>query len=88
MKHNKVRTAVSLILVGMYVAGLAALFMKRARLGVGLWVASTLGGIALLYWVREMNRRAEDAAKIARGEPYGEPEAPAVPTAPKEDDAR
>ena len=60
---RKVRIAVSLILVGLYAAGLVCMFTNAFRTGLILWVVSTLGGIGLLYWIRTMEQRAEDAKK-------------------------
>lgn len=57
------RAAVSLILVALYAAGLVCMFTNAFRTGVILWVVSTLGGIGLLYWIRTMEQRAEDARK-------------------------
>lgn len=90
MKRNAFRTALSLTLIALYAAGLAAMFMGNVSMGLMLWVVSTLGGIGLLFWIREMNKRAADAEKIARGMPYGEPDdptAPVNPVAPKEGEA-
>ena len=80
--NRKIRAGLSLILVGLYAAGLIAMLIGQFRLGLILWVISTLGGIGLLYWIREMNRRAEDAEKIAKGMPYGEPDDPTAPVNP------
>jgi NADH:ubiquinone oxidoreductase subunit 6 (subunit J) len=91
MAKNIARTALSLLIVALYVAGLFAMFAKNVRLGIDLWVISTLGGIGLLYWIHVMKKRAEDADKIARGMPYGDPDDPAAPVnpvVPKENDGR
>ena len=91
MNKSFIRTALSLLIVAMYIAGLVAMFMKNARLGGDLWVISTLGGIGILYWNHVMKKRAEDAEKIAKGMPYGEPDDPTVPlepVAPRENDDR
>lgn len=88
MNEKTIRVALSLILVGMYVAGLVALFMQNTVLGVNLWVISTAGSLGLLYWIHVMKRREEDAEKIAKGMPYGEPDdpdAPVNPVVPPED---
>lgn len=77
-----VRVALSLILVGLYIAGLIAMIAFSFQLGLYLWIISTVGGLGLLYWIRTMDRRAEDAQKIARGMPYGEPDDPAAPVTP------
>ncbi len=60
---RKLRAAASLILIGLYAAGLVCMFANAFQTGLILWVISTLGGIGLLYWIRTMERRAEDAAK-------------------------
>ena len=91
MNRSFIRTALSLLIVALYVAGLVAMFMGNARLGIDLWVVSTLGGIGLLYWIHVMKKRAEDAEKIAKGMPYGDPDDPAAPVnpvAPGENDDR
>ena len=82
MNRNIVRTALSLIIIALYVAGIVAMMAGNARLGIDLWVVSTLGGIGLLYWIHVMKKRAEDAEKIARGMPYGDPDDPAAPVNP------
>ena len=80
--NKKIRAGLSLILVALYAVGLIAMLAGQFRLGLILWVISTLGGIGLLYWIREMNKRAEDAEKIAKGMPYGEPDDPTAPVNP------
>ena len=90
MNRSYIRTALSLLIVALYAAGLVAMFMGNARLGGDLWVISTLAGIALLYWIHVMKKRAEDAEKIAKGMPYGDPDDPAAPVnpvVPRENDA-
>ena len=82
MKRSALRTSLSLIIVGLYLAGLIAMFAQNLQLGLWLWVISTAAGIGLLYWIRVMNKRAEDAEKIAKGMPYGEPDDPATPVNP------
>ena len=82
MKRNRVRAALSLLLVGLYAAGLIAMLLGHFMPGLYLWAISTLGGIALLYWIHVMKKRAEDAEKIAKGMPYGEPDDPDTPVNP------
>lgn len=82
MNRSFIRTALSLLIVALYVAGLVAMFMGNARLGIDLWVVSTLGGIGLLYWIHVMKKRAEDADRIPKGMPYGDPDDPAAPVNP------
>ena len=65
---RRVRAVVALVLVALYAIGLVAMLTSRVRLALILWVVSTLGGIGLLYWIRKMNERREDAEKTARGE--------------------
>ena len=82
------RAALSVLLIAMYVAGLIAMFAGAFRLGLYLWVFSTVAGIGLLYWIRTMNKREEDAGKIAKGMPYGEPDDPVAgvnPAVPEEE---
>lgn len=90
MNRNNIRVALSLLLVAMYIAGLVALFMKKTLIGVNLWVISLVGSLGLLYWIHIMKKREEDAEKIAKGMPYGDPDdpnAPLNPVVPPEDEA-
>ena len=90
MKSGIARTVLSLAIVALYIAGLVMMFMQRVQPALWLWVISTAGGVGLLYYIRVMNKRAEDAEKIARGMPYGEPDdptAPQTPVAPTSTDA-
>ena len=57
------RTAVALILVALYAAGLVAMLCAQVRLAAILWVVSTLGGIGLLYWLKVQRERQEADAK-------------------------
>lgn len=89
MNNKTIRAALSIVITALYIAGLVAMCMGNARLGGDLWVISTLAGIALLYWIHVMKKRAEDAEKIAKGMPYGDPDdptAPVNPVVPKETD--
>ena len=60
---RKVRAIVALALVALYVLGLVAMLTSRVQLALILWVVSTLGGIGLLYWMRTVTRRKEEAEK-------------------------
>ena len=57
-----VRTAVALILVAMYAAGLVAMLASQVRLALILWVVSTLGGIGMLYWLHTVKKRSDASA--------------------------
>ena len=90
MNQRTLRTALSVALILMYIGGLLALVLGRSELGVNLWVISLVGSLGLLYWNHVMKRRAEEAERIAKGMPYGEPDdpdAPVTPVAPTEDEA-
>ena len=89
MNQRTLRTALSVALILMYIGGLLALVLGRSELGVNLWVISLVGSLGLLYWNHVMKRRAEEAERIAKGMPYGEPDdpdAPVAPVAPPEDE--
>lgn len=60
---RKLRAAVALTLVALYIAGLALMLAGQVRLASILWVVSTLGGIGLLYWMHTVTKRKEEAAK-------------------------
>lgn len=65
---RKLRAVAALILVALYVLGLVAMLTGRVQLALILWVVSTLGGIGLLYWMRTVTRRKEEAEKAASGD--------------------
>jgi len=60
---RKLRAIAALVLVTLYVLGLVAMLTGRVQLALILWVVSTLGGIGLLYWMRTVTRRREEAEK-------------------------
>ena len=65
---HRLRAIAALILVLLYILGLVAMLTGRVQLALILWVVSTLGGIGLLYWMRTVTRRKEEAEKAARGD--------------------
>ena len=65
---HRLRAIAALILVALYILGLVAMLTSRVQLALILWVVSTLGGIGLLYWMRTVTRRKEEAEKAAQGE--------------------
>lgn len=60
---RKLRSITALVLVGLYIAGLALMLAGQVRLASILWVVSTLGGAGLLYWMHTVTKRREEAAK-------------------------
>ena len=70
---RRLRAIAALALVALYVLGLVAMMTGRVQLALILWVVSTLGGIGLLYWMRTVTKRKEEAEKAVQGEkPSGE----------------
>ncbi|MBR2798536.1 MAG: hypothetical protein IKE17_12440 [Clostridia bacterium] len=65
---HRLRAIAALILVALYILGLVAMLTSRVQLALILWVVSTLGGIGLLYWMRTVTKRKEEAEKAAQGE--------------------
>ena len=64
--YRKLRAVAALILVVLYALGLVAMLTSRVQLALILWVVSTLGGIGLLFWMRTVTRRKEEAEKAER----------------------
>ena len=60
---RRLRAIAALALVALYAAGLILMLAGNVRLASILWVVSTLGGIGLLYWMRTVTKRKEEAAK-------------------------
>ena len=79
---RRIRTILSLVLVGLYIIGLVVMIAGSFQAGLYLWAISTLGGIGLLYWIRTMDRRKAEAELIAKGMPYGDPDDPTAPVVP------
>lgn len=65
---HRLRAIAALVLVALYALGLVAMLTGRVQVALILWVVSTLGGIGLLYWMRTVTKRKEEAEKAARGE--------------------
>ena len=65
---HRLRAVAALILVALYILGLVAMLTSRVQLALILWVVSTLGGIGLLYWMRTVTKRKEEAEKASQGE--------------------
>ena len=65
---RRLRSAVALVLVALYAAGLVAMFASNVQLALILWVVSTLGGIGMLYWLRKLKERAEAERKAEDGD--------------------
>ncbi len=64
---RRLRAIAAMLLVLLYILGLVAMLAGRLQLALILWVVSTLGGIGLLYWMRTVTRRKEEAEREARG---------------------
>ena len=64
---HRLRAIAALVLVALYALGLVAMLTGRVQVALILWVVSTLGGIGLLYWMRTVTRRKEEAEREARG---------------------
>ena len=65
---NRLRAIAALVLVALYALGLVAMLTGRVQVALILWVVSTLGGIGLLYWMRTVTKRKEEAEKAAQSE--------------------
>lgn len=58
--NKTLKMVIGLILVALYAAGLIAMVAFSFNVGVTLWVVSTLGGIAFLYFVKEKKKKDEE----------------------------
>ena len=45
--------------MALYAAGLIAMLASNVQLALILWVVSTLGGIGLLYWLKQAKKDAD-----------------------------
>lgn len=65
---QKVRAVAGLGMIACYLAGLVVMLAGQFSLGMLLWVISTLGGIGILYYGRQMEKREEARRAAERGE--------------------
>ena len=63
---RRLRVIASAALVTLYTAGLIAMFAAQIQLALTLWAVSTLGGIAMLHWIRKQREAEAAASKDAR----------------------
>ena len=62
------RLIIAFVLVIAYFAGIVAMLTDNVQFGLTLWGFSTIGGIALLWGVRELEKK-NDADRDAREGP-------------------
>lgn len=77
-RSSLVRTLLSLALVACYFVGLIFMLTGLFFAGVVLWAVSTVGGIALLYYIRTTDRTRQAVEEALKEEADLE-------NAPKED---
>lgn len=65
-KNQRVRSALCIALVALYIVGLLCMFLNALGAGLALWVISTIGGIAALYHIR--NREEKEAFQRSHAE--------------------
>jgi len=58
-KMKKLRTIACFVLIAAYLAGFVLMFLDMMSQGLALWVLSTFGGIAILYFKRKRDEAEE-----------------------------
>ena len=68
--YRRVKSIVCIALIVCYVVGMLCMFIDAFAFGVALWAVSLAGGLAVLYGVRNEERKAaelERLEKVAKG---------------------
>ena len=66
MNRNQcIRNVLCIVLVALYAVGLLCMFLNAFGVGLALWVASTVGGMAALFHIR--NKEEKDAFAASQG---------------------
>lgn len=73
--NHRARSILCLVLVACYVVGMACMLLNAFSLGLILWVVSTVGGLAVLYHIKDRERRAAEAERLKKESERGEDEA-------------
>lgn len=60
MNRQRIRSIVCIFLVVCYALGLVCLFLNQTQAGLALWVFSTVGGLVVLFHIK--NREAKEQA--------------------------
>jgi len=58
-KMKKLRAIACFVLIAAYLAGFVLMFLDMMSQGLALWVLSTFGGIAILYFKRKRDEAEE-----------------------------
>ena len=65
-RNQRIRNIVCIVLVALYAIGLVCMFLNAFGVGLALWVASTVGGMAALFHIR--NKEEKDAFERGKGD--------------------
>lgn len=72
--NHRARSILCIVLVALYVIGMACMLLNAFSIGLALWVVSTVGGIAVLYHIKDKERRAAEAERIKKESESGDDE--------------
>lgn len=76
MNHNhRARSILCIVLVACYAIGMACMLLNAFPIGLMLWVISTVGGLAMLYHIKEKERKAAEAERLKKESESGDDKA-------------
>ena len=73
--YKRVRSIVCLALIACYVIGMLCMFIDAFPIGVALWAVSLVGGLAVLYSIKNAERKAEEEERLKKAAEGGDEEA-------------
>lgn len=73
--NNRARSILCIALVACYAVGMVCMLLNAVPLGLILWAASTVGGLAVLYNIKDKERRASEAERMKKESEAGDDEA-------------
>lgn len=76
MKNNtkRIKSIVCIILIACYAIGMLCMFIDAFAFGVALWAVSLVGGLAVLYGVRNEERKAAERERLEKAAKGGDDE--------------
>lgn len=73
--NHRARSILCLVLVACYAVGMACMLLNAFPIGLALWAVSTVGGLAVLYHIKDKERRAAEAERLKKESEAGDDEA-------------
>lgn len=72
--NHRARSILCLVLVAFYAVGMACMLLNAFSIGLIFWVVSTIGGLAMLYHIKDKERRVAEAERLKKESESGDDE--------------